>query len=204
MVMYANVHAALNKYRKEAEATPATAAAGGGGGAGEGEEEVEPKRGPCVLVVGPTDVGKTTLCRILLNYAVRKGSRPLYVDLDVGQVGTDRSLKLVARDIEIFNTHGGPLGFPGCPRYHWIRSGRATGLHRGGLLSDRSLGLPLRPQDARTQPAPLQQVGLASGRRGQGEDGGQQEGGDLGHHHQHLWLGPGRGVQADYAYRAGL
>lgn len=43
------------------------------------------KRGPIVLVVGPTDVGKSTVCRILLNYAVRIGRRPIYVDLDVGQ-----------------------------------------------------------------------------------------------------------------------
>lgn len=37
------------------------------------------------MVVGPTDVGKTTVSRILINYAVRLGRRPIYVDLDVGQ-----------------------------------------------------------------------------------------------------------------------
>lgn len=37
------------------------------------------------MVVGPADVGKSTLTRILLNYAVRFGRRPIYVDLDVGQ-----------------------------------------------------------------------------------------------------------------------
>lgn len=42
-------------------------------------------KGPVVLIVGPTDVGKSTLCRILLNYAVRLGHRPIFVDLDVGQ-----------------------------------------------------------------------------------------------------------------------
>jgi len=47
--------------------------------------DTDGKRGPIVLVVGPTDVGKSTLCRILLNYAVRLGRRPIYVDLDVGQ-----------------------------------------------------------------------------------------------------------------------
>ena len=47
--------------------------------------DTDGKRGPIVLVVGPTDVGKTTVCRILLNYAVRLGRRPIYVDLDVGQ-----------------------------------------------------------------------------------------------------------------------
>lgn len=43
-------------------------------------EERESK-GPIVLIVGPTDVGKSTLCRILINYAVRLGHRPIFVDL---------------------------------------------------------------------------------------------------------------------------
>lgn len=42
-------------------------------------------RGPRVLVAGPTDSGKSTLCKILVNYAVRTEHRPTYVDLDVGQ-----------------------------------------------------------------------------------------------------------------------
>lgn len=36
-------------------------------------------------MVGPTDVGKSTVCRLLLNYAVRLGRRPTLVELDVGQ-----------------------------------------------------------------------------------------------------------------------
>ncbi len=39
-----------------------------------------------VMVVGPTDVGKSTMCKQLLNYAVRMGRKPCFVDLDVGQV----------------------------------------------------------------------------------------------------------------------
>ncbi|KAH8401390.1 hypothetical protein KR009_005104 [Drosophila setifemur] len=65
MVQYVNCHAALEQFRAEAE-----------------ERD---RRGPVAMVVGPTDVGKSTLCRILLNYAVRVGRRPLYADLDVGQ-----------------------------------------------------------------------------------------------------------------------
>jgi polyribonucleotide 5'-hydroxyl-kinase len=42
-------------------------------------------RGPRILFAGPTDVGKSTVCRILLNYAVRFGHTPIYVDLDPGQ-----------------------------------------------------------------------------------------------------------------------
>ena len=41
-----------------------------------------------IMLVGPTDVGKTTVCRILCNYAVRQGRAPIFVDLDVGQVST--------------------------------------------------------------------------------------------------------------------
>lgn len=42
-------------------------------------------RGPVVLVCGPGDVGKSTLTRILCNYAVRAQRTPLLADLDVGQ-----------------------------------------------------------------------------------------------------------------------
>ncbi len=38
------------------------------------------------MVCGATDVGKSTLCKLLLNYGIRMGRRPIYIDLDVGQV----------------------------------------------------------------------------------------------------------------------
>ncbi|KAE8743038.1 hypothetical protein FOCC_FOCC011361 [Frankliniella occidentalis] len=66
MAMYLNCHAGLEQMRKKAE------------------ENTE-LHGPVLMVVGPTDVGKSTLCRLLLNYAVRMGRRPIFVDLDVGQ-----------------------------------------------------------------------------------------------------------------------
>ncbi|XP_023931897.1 polyribonucleotide 5'-hydroxyl-kinase Clp1-like [Lingula anatina] len=65
MTMYVNTHAALEQMRQKAD------------------EEFT--RGPRVMVVGPTDVGKSTVCRMLLNYAVRMERAPIYVDLDVGQ-----------------------------------------------------------------------------------------------------------------------
>ncbi len=43
-------------------------------------------------VVGPTDVGKSSLCRILLNYAVRTGWAPTAVDLDIGEICRSRCL----------------------------------------------------------------------------------------------------------------
>lgn len=64
-VIYLNVHAALEQQRVAAEQ--------------------ENTRGPVTMIVGPSDVGKSTLTRLLLNYAVRMGRRPIYVDLDVGQ-----------------------------------------------------------------------------------------------------------------------
>lgn len=65
MVVYSNCHAALEIMRTESEK--------------------DNKRGPIAMIVGPTDVGKSTVCRILLNYSVRMGRRPIFVDLDVGQ-----------------------------------------------------------------------------------------------------------------------
>uniref|UniRef100_A0A1B6GLU8 Protein CLP1 homolog n=2 Tax=Proconiini TaxID=565685 RepID=A0A1B6GLU8_9HEMI len=65
MMFYLNCHACLEQLRIKAEA--------------------DAGRGPVTLVVGPMDVGKSTVTRILLNYAARMGRRPIYVDLDVGQ-----------------------------------------------------------------------------------------------------------------------
>ena len=64
MVAYINTHAALQHIRQQAAAADT--------------------RGPVVLICGPADAGKTSLARLLLNYAVRAGSRPLLVDVDVG------------------------------------------------------------------------------------------------------------------------
>jgi len=65
MLIYLNTHAALEQLRTKAEDDSA--------------------RGPICMIVGPTDVGKSTVTKILLNYAVRLGRKPIYVDLDVGQ-----------------------------------------------------------------------------------------------------------------------
>ena len=70
MAMYLNTHTCLERLCQKAE---------------EGLAKGEQMRGPVTMVVGPKDVGKSTLCRILVNYAVRMGRRPLYVDLDVEQ-----------------------------------------------------------------------------------------------------------------------
>jgi GTPase SAR1 family protein len=38
------------------------------------------------MLVGPVDSGKSTLCRMLLNWAVRAGSQATFVDLDIGEL----------------------------------------------------------------------------------------------------------------------
>jgi len=41
--------------------------------------------GPRVLITGPTDSGKSSLSKLLLNYAIRENKHPTFVDIDVGQ-----------------------------------------------------------------------------------------------------------------------
>jgi polyribonucleotide 5'-hydroxyl-kinase len=65
MIKYCNLNAALERLRNSAKQAN--------------------KRGPRVLVCGPQDSGKSTLCRILLNYAFRASWMPMFVDVDVGQ-----------------------------------------------------------------------------------------------------------------------
>ena len=38
-----------------------------------------------MIVVGPTDSGKSTLCKMLLSWTAKLGWKPTYVDLDIGQ-----------------------------------------------------------------------------------------------------------------------
>jgi|MDSY01.1.fsa_nt_gb polyribonucleotide 5'-hydroxyl-kinase len=44
-------------------------------------------QGPRVLVCGPTDSGKSTLCSLLVANAVRLGRVPMFIDLDTSLVG---------------------------------------------------------------------------------------------------------------------
>ncbi len=77
MPLYANLHQRLEVRREEAKA--AGTSADGSAAA------VAASHGPRVLVVGPTDSGKSTLCRTLVAYACRVGRSPIFVDLDLGQ-----------------------------------------------------------------------------------------------------------------------
>jgi polyribonucleotide 5'-hydroxyl-kinase len=62
MIEYLNVHFALETLRNEAQ--------------GQGRD------GPRVLVLGPSNAGKTSLLKLLTAYAVRLGRQPILVNLD--------------------------------------------------------------------------------------------------------------------------
>ena len=70
MLSYLNVHAALEQHREAATAAAAAAAPAAAGNPQAGN-------GPRVIVCGPPDVGKSTLARLLVNYAARAGRRPM-------------------------------------------------------------------------------------------------------------------------------
>ncbi|VDL93338.1 unnamed protein product [Schistocephalus solidus] len=62
--VFINIHANLEAARKKAVETQS--------------------RGPRVLICGQESVGKSTLCRTLVNYATRKNAKPILVDVNVG------------------------------------------------------------------------------------------------------------------------
>lgn len=83
MVTYANVHMALEGMRVSALAAVH--------GSPLQEDDVDEKTGteaPRVLVLGPENSGKTSVCKILTNYAVRMGQNwtPMLVNVDPSEV----------------------------------------------------------------------------------------------------------------------
>ncbi|KAJ1549783.1 hypothetical protein HK096_010478, partial [Nowakowskiella sp. JEL0078] len=87
---YLNTHIALDQLREDAiEATQQIEKKKlmdlAGGGAGVQWASMGSDEGPRVLVVGGPDTGKTSLSKILLNYATKMDRRLLFVDLDSNQ-----------------------------------------------------------------------------------------------------------------------
>ncbi|KAJ3068177.1 hypothetical protein HDU98_008673 [Podochytrium sp. JEL0797] len=70
--------------------------------------------GPRVMVLGPPDVGKTSVCKILMNYSVKMGHPQMYVDLDVTETsglslpGT-MAASVVSRCVQVEEGLGGTL-----------------------------------------------------------------------------------------------
>lgn len=71
-------------------------------------------QGPRVIVVGPTDSGKSTLSRMLLSWAAKLGWKPTFVDLDIGQGAITIPGCIAATPIElpIDPVEGIPLEMP--------------------------------------------------------------------------------------------
>ncbi|KAI7847551.1 Pre-mRNA cleavage complex II protein Clp1-domain-containing protein [Circinella umbellata] len=65
MTSYLNTHLALQQMRENAKKSN--------------------NQGPRVLVIGPHDVGKSSLCTLLASYALRQGQKPIYVSLDTSE-----------------------------------------------------------------------------------------------------------------------
>jgi len=82
MHAYANVHLALEKMRVRALSSHRGSPLPPGA-----EQEVDPEPAR-VLVLGPENSGKTTVCKILTNYATRAGQgwTPMYVNTDPSEV----------------------------------------------------------------------------------------------------------------------
>lgn len=81
MYAYANIHLALEKMRVR------TLSSHHGSPLPGPDAEVDPGP-PRVLVLGPENSGKTSVCKILTNYAVRAGQgwTPIYVNTDPSEV----------------------------------------------------------------------------------------------------------------------
>ena len=82
MAAYANLHIAFEQMRVRALAKFH------GSPLPPGDEHPTAPEPPRVLVLGPENSGKTTVCKILTNYAVRAGQgwSPLLVNVDPSEV----------------------------------------------------------------------------------------------------------------------
>lgn len=100
MVSYVNVNAVLEGRRNHAKASPS--------------KDSDASQGPRVIVVGPTDSGKSTLSRMLLSWAAKLGWKPTFVDLDIGQGAITIPGCIAATPIElpIDPVEGIPLEMP--------------------------------------------------------------------------------------------
>ncbi|KAJ6793941.1 protein CLP1-like protein [Iris pallida] len=100
MVSYVNVHAILDARRVRSKASQSSV--------------LDSSQGPRVIVVGPTDSGKSSLCRMLLSWACKQGWKPTFVDLDVGQGSITIPGCIAATPIEmpIDEVEGIPLEMP--------------------------------------------------------------------------------------------
>ncbi len=84
MKAYGNLHIALEKMRVRSLFN----LTGSSLTHGEPPSNAKPSESPRVLVLGPVNSGKTTLCKVLVNYCVRAGQgwSPVLVNMDPNDV----------------------------------------------------------------------------------------------------------------------
>ena len=120
-VAYVNTHAQLEAMRDDAmmAATKAAAAAaeGGGGPASSSTNNSKDTMGPRVLILGPSESGKSSLAKVLVSYATKLGRTPIWVDLDpndnaISVPGTLAAVPMTGETlaVEPFVTGGIPIG----------------------------------------------------------------------------------------------
>ncbi|XP_050383366.1 protein CLP1 homolog [Argentina anserina] len=101
-ISYVNVHAVLDARRNRAKTLSSD------------DPDSPQAQGPRVIVVGPSDSGKSTLSKMLLSWAAKQGWRPTFVDLDIGQGAITIPGGIAATPIEmpIDPVEGIPLDMP--------------------------------------------------------------------------------------------
>ncbi|PKA47635.1 Protein CLP1 like [Apostasia shenzhenica] len=116
MVSYVNVHAVLDGRRARAKSG----------------NDADSSQGPRVIVVGPTDSGKSSLCRMLLNWACKRSWIPTFVDLDVGQGSTTIPGCIAASPVELpLDAFGGmPTEMPAVYFYGHTRASANVELYK--------------------------------------------------------------------------
>src|SRR5260221_8480653 len=168
MNAYANVPLALEKMRVRAlsaqRGSPLPAGA-------DQEVDSEPPR---VLVLGPENSGKTTVCKILANYAVRAGQgwTPMFVNADPSEVGVFFScVFFFGLCVGCFMLEGvvvvGRMDRPGhhlgrghnCATWHRfacepVGLGRDVGADHSVVQRASSVGLLVRPPRDQAESAP--------------------------------------------------
>jgi len=120
MAAYANVHIAFEQMRVRAlrilHGSPALD--------DDANANAEPPR---VLVLGPDNSGKTTVCKILTNYAVRAGQNwsPTLVNVDPSEVSTpsnESTFVVLSRESGGLGSSWGNLGRYNSQSYRYVIS----------------------------------------------------------------------------------
>lgn len=146
MVSYVNVHAVLERRRVRAKEASIS-----------NPSNPSESQGPRVIVVGPTDSGKSSLARMLLSWAARLSWKPTFVDLDIGQGSISIPGCVAATPIEMpidpiegiplempivyFYGHTTPSGNPGLYKAVVKELARTLELQFAGNADSRAAGM---------------------------------------------------------------